>query len=62
MKEQLIQLLTQLPQVLSGNAVEITNLSKEFTIPKFHSPKKLFPEEYILDRINNQIITLLKSK
>lgn len=62
MKEQLIQLLTQLPKVLDGNASEITNLSKEFTIPKFHSPKKLFPEEYILDSINNQIINFLQSK
>ena len=62
MKEQLIQLLTQLPKVLAGNASENTNLSKEFMIPKFHSPKKLFPEEYILDSINNQIINFLQSK
>lgn len=62
MKSTLISLLDQLPLALDGSLQNNIVVSKEFTIPKFHNPIEQFPETYLFDTLNNQIISYLQNK
>ncbi len=55
-------LLEQLPQALNGNSHQTQAIDTSFEAPHFHPAKKVFNQVYMLDELNNQIISYLQKK
>ncbi|MFA7284652.1 MAG: hypothetical protein WC004_02415, partial [Candidatus Absconditabacterales bacterium] len=49
-------LLEQLPSILSNKSTETHIVKRDFTIPPFRKANTLFPEQYVFDELNSQII------
>lgn len=62
MKEQLISLLIKLSSILEWKEDSKTKVDKQnFILPSFRESKTHFPKIYVLDELNNQITSHLKS-